>query len=115
MRQADLVGKKLYTPYLPPALSSAPSISHSSRNSATADPTTPLDQTTSTSKAEEHEPGSENPLMEMIRLYTQQDLDQCPTDKWDILDPGLERFDVKGEPRENGESFSRSWGMIYLM
>lgn len=40
--------------------------------------------------------------MEMLRLYSVEDLERCPTDKWGILDPGLERFDGEGK-RVNGE------------
>jgi 5-formyltetrahydrofolate cyclo-ligase len=40
--------------------------------------------------------------MHMLRLYSVEDLDKCPTDKWGILDPGEERRDT-GEKRENGE------------
>lgn len=85
-----MAGKKLYTPYLPPASSSTRKVNTI---------------TTPTPEVDGHEPGSENPLMEMLRLYSKEDLDQCPTDKWGILDPGLERYDdSKGSTgsRENG-------------
>ncbi|KAK1921129.1 5-formyltetrahydrofolate cyclo-ligase [Papiliotrema laurentii] len=82
-------GKKLYTPYLPPAAT------------ASSDKSIKSDQAkTPKTLDEDHEPGSENPLMEMLRLYTNEDLEQCPLDKWGILDPGLRRFDVD-EQREN--------------
>lgn len=88
----DSAGKKLYTPYLPPAAT------------ASSDKAIKSDQAkTPKTLDEDHEPGSENPLMEMLRLYTNEDLEQCPLDKWGILDPGLRRFDVD-EQRENGES-----------
>ena len=41
--------------------------------------------------------------MEMLRLYSLEDLKLCPLDKWGIVDPGLARKDVKGN-RENGTS-----------
>lgn len=47
--------------------------------------------------------------MEMLRLYSQADLEGCPSDKWGILDPGLERFDIKGKSRENGMPFRTVW------
>ena len=40
--------------------------------------------------------------MEMLRLYSLDDLSGCPTDKWGILDPGLNRFDGDKGVRENG-------------
>ena len=41
--------------------------------------------------------------MDMLRLYTLQDMKACPLDKWGILDPGTERRDVEGK-REDGKS-----------
>ena len=39
--------------------------------------------------------------MDMLRLYSLQDMKACPLDKWGILDPGTGRRDAEGE-RENG-------------
>jgi hypothetical protein len=44
--------------------------------------------------------------MEMLRLYSLDDLAGCPTDMWGILDPGLNRFDGDKGVRENGRPFS---------
>jgi len=41
--------------------------------------------------------------MEMLKLYSLEDLKGCPLDKWGILDPGTSRYDVSGETRENGK------------
>ena len=50
------------------------------------------------SSATEH-----TPAMDMLRLYTSEDMKACPLDKWGILDPGTERRDVAGK-REDGQS-----------
>jgi len=40
----------------------------------------------------------------MLRLYSTQDRNSCPLDKWGILDPGLNRRDTECEMRrEDGE------------
>ncbi|ORY26957.1 hypothetical protein BCR39DRAFT_560236 [Naematelia encephala] len=39
--------------------------------------------------------------MKMLRLYSPDDLDNCPLDKWGILDPGETRRDRDGARREN--------------
>jgi hypothetical protein len=74
---------KLYTPYIP-APSSSPTTSTSP---------IPSGQTSNIKQAE----------MKMLRLYSPEDLKNCPLDKWGILDPGLIRRDtITGEKREDG-------------
>lgn len=43
--------------------------------------------------------------MHMLRLYSTEDLEACPLDKWGILDPGETRRDPgrEGEKRQDGE------------
>lgn len=51
---------------------------------------------------------SETPAMRMLRMYSKEDLEQCPLDKWGIVDPGLRRLDGEGRPpREDCESPER--------
>lgn len=48
--------------------------------------------------------------MRMVRLYSQEDFDACPLDKWGIPDAGRERRDGKEEGlgrREDGKLDSR--------
>ena len=42
--------------------------------------------------------------MRMLRLYSKADLEQCPLDKWGILDPGQSRRDIiSKDKRQDGE------------
>lgn len=45
--------------------------------------------------------------MKMLRLYSEEDLAQCPLDKWGILDPGTHRRELgkEREVREDGPLF----------
>ncbi|WVR03037.1 5-formyltetrahydrofolate cyclo-ligase [Kwoniella sp. DSM 27419] len=69
-------GTSLYTPFIPPT---------PPKTQSTDGVITPAAQ----------------PDMQMLRLYSPDDLNACPLDKWGILDPGLERRDVRGETRED--------------
>ncbi|WVQ72188.1 5-formyltetrahydrofolate cyclo-ligase [Cryptococcus sp. DSM 104548] len=71
-------GSSLYTPYIPapPKHTHAPSA---------PSPSSP--------------PPQED--MKMLRLYSEEDLTQCPEDRWGITDPGLERKDGEGGLRED--------------
>jgi 5-formyltetrahydrofolate cyclo-ligase len=75
-----MIGKRLYTPYLPPLSASTDTPSHDEM-------TLP--------KAE----------MKMLRLYSEEDLARCPLDKWGILDPGTHRREegLEDQSREDGE------------
>lgn len=77
--QLDRPGTSLYTPYIP-----APS-------ARTYNPSAPS-------------PSSPSPEqdMRMLRLYSTQDLENCPLDRWGIIDPGVERKDVEKSLREDG-------------
>lgn len=77
--QFDCPGTSLYTPYIPapPARTNNPSAPSPS------------------SPSPEHD-------MRMLRLYTTQDLKNCPLDRWGIIDPGVERKDVEKSLREDG-------------
>jgi 5-formyltetrahydrofolate cyclo-ligase len=74
------LGRRLYTPYLPPPSAPAAGPSH--------------DQT-----------GPPKAEMRMLRLYSEDDLARCPLDKWGILDPGTHRREegLENESRENGK------------
>jgi 5-formyltetrahydrofolate cyclo-ligase len=41
--------------------------------------------------------------MRMLRLYSPEDMQRCPLDKWGILDPGEYRRDVPEEQHERRE------------
>lgn len=78
-------GTSLYTPYIP-----APS-------ARTHNPSAPS-------------PSSPSPEqdMRMLRLYSTQDLENCPLDRWGIIDPGVERKDVEKSLREDAMSSKAS-------
>ncbi|ODN86824.1 5-formyltetrahydrofolate cyclo-ligase [Cryptococcus wingfieldii CBS 7118] len=71
-------GSSLYTPYIP----APPKHSH---NPSAPSPSSP---------APEED-------MKMLRLYSKEDLERCPEDRWGIVDPGLERKDGEGGLRED--------------
>ncbi|WRT63116.1 5-formyltetrahydrofolate cyclo-ligase [Kwoniella shivajii] len=54
-----------------------------------------------TSHSPEAQPSSASQGMKMLKLYSTDDLDRCPLDKWGILDPGETRRDVEGTDRED--------------
>jgi 5-formyltetrahydrofolate cyclo-ligase len=80
------LGTKLYTPYIPPQQGlTRPSANDPGASRATA-------------------PMKENPAMRLLRVYSFEDLERCPLDKWGIIDPGLLRRDIPGDmEREDGE------------
>lgn len=43
----------------------------------------------------------------MLRLYSTQDLENCPLDRWGIVDPGVERRDMDKSLREDGTNAFR--------
>ncbi|KAE8541296.1 5-formyltetrahydrofolate cyclo-ligase [Cryptococcus gattii VGV] len=83
--QFDRPGTSLYTPYIPapPARIQNPSAPSPSRPSPEQD-------------------------MRMLRLYSIQDLENCPLDRWGIIDPGVERKDVEKSLREDAMSSKAS-------
>ncbi|WVQ82864.1 5-formyltetrahydrofolate cyclo-ligase [Cryptococcus sp. DSM 104549] len=71
-------GSSLYTPYIP----APPTHTHNPEAPSRMSP--PPDQD-----------------MRMLRLYSSTDLENCPLDKWGIVDPGLFRKDVEKALRED--------------
>ncbi|KAK8844825.1 5-formyltetrahydrofolate cyclo-ligase [Kwoniella newhampshirensis] len=86
-------GTPLYTPYIP-SLSPIPKPASSTETHSPS----ALSEATSEPKEEAE--------MRMFRLYSPDDLERCPLDKWGILDPGEYRRDVAVDdsPRENAMS-----------
>lgn len=74
-------GTSLYTPYIPATPAQT-------RNPSGPPPSSP----------------SPEQDMRMLRLYTTQDLESCPLDRWGIIDPGVERKDVENSLREDAMS-----------
>ncbi|ORX35179.1 hypothetical protein BD324DRAFT_122576 [Kockovaella imperatae] len=72
-------GKKLYTPYLPNV---AKAIGKPTPGSSAVN-------------SEEDHPAPILASMQMLRLYSEEDLSLCPLDKWGIPDPGELRRDCQ--------------------
>ncbi|GFZ44475.1 hypothetical protein JCM24511_02197 [Saitozyma sp. JCM 24511] len=83
-------GTPLFIPYLPPPSSS------SSTSSSTHSPSAVAPQIAIPAHNVPHE-------MRMLRLYSPEDMQRCPLDKWGILDPGEYRLDVPDEQHERRE------------
>ncbi|OWZ56739.1 5-formyltetrahydrofolate cyclo-ligase [Cryptococcus neoformans var. grubii Br795] len=71
-------GTSLYTPYIP----APPSRTHNPSTPSLSGPSSEQD-------------------MRMLRLYSTQDLENCPLDRWGIVDPGVERRDMDKSLRED--------------
>ena len=98
------LGIHLYTPFIPSNRSAQPQKQQKDNNIASANVAT-----SSLSISESVAlPNTEEEGMRMLRLYTSEDMDLCPLDKWGILDPGEYRRDAVDQPdglkREDGES-----------
>jgi 5-formyltetrahydrofolate cyclo-ligase len=44
--------------------------------------------------------------MQMLRVYSQEDLKNCPLDKWGLLDPGAKRREPGKEEEEREDGMS---------
>lgn len=80
----DCLGTSLYTPYIP----APPSRTHNPSTPSLSGPSSEQD-------------------MRMLRLYSTQDLENCPLDRWGIVDPGVERRDMDKSLREDGTNAFR--------